>query len=208
MNLNTVSKIGLVVVAAGLSWIIGSEGADWPGTLLVAGGVALAFGPDLVATIGSRRRGRRWLAERVEGWEASIVHVEDVHHLLLRLTPPPDEAEDSSIGCVVRMPDGTEAEALEFVWHPPGSYVSPGESPAREQSNVIPPQRVKVGEKCNDYYYVMFPDSFRVFGGNIHLGRLDAGRYIVTWSRDHGFGRQTLRRCTFAIDSNGLFAEE
>jgi hypothetical protein len=67
MNLNTVSKIGLIVIAAGLSWIIGSEGADWPGTLPVAGGVALAFGPDLAATIGSRRRGRRWLAERVEG---------------------------------------------------------------------------------------------------------------------------------------------
>ena len=28
MNLNTLSKIGLVVIAAGLSWIIGSEGAD------------------------------------------------------------------------------------------------------------------------------------------------------------------------------------
>jgi hypothetical protein len=54
----------------------------------------------------------------------------------------------------------------------------------------------------------MFPDSFRVFGGNVRLGRLDPGTYIVTWSRDHGFGRQILRRCTFAIDSNGLFSEE
>jgi len=208
MNLNTLSKIGLVVIAAGLSWIIGGRGADWPGAVLVAGGVALAFGPDLAATIGSRRRGRRWLAERVQGWEASIVHVEDVHHLLLRLTPPPAEPEDSSIGCVVRMPDGIEAEALELVWHPPGSYVPPGGSPVSEQSNVVPPKRVKAEGKWNDYYYVMFPDSFRVFGGNARLGRLDPGRYIVTWSRDYGFGRQILRRCTFAIDCNGLFADE
>jgi hypothetical protein len=208
MNLNTVSKIGLVVIAAGLSWIIGSGGADWPGALLVAGGVTLAFGPDLAATIGARRRGRRWLAQGVEGWEASIVHVEDVHHLLLRLTPPPSEPEDSSIGCQVRMPDGMEAEAGELVWPPPGSYVwsPPGGSPAREQSNVVPPQRGKAEEKGKDYYHVMFPDSFRVAFGS--LDRLDSGTYIVTWSRDHGFGRQILRRCMFAIDSNGLFSEE
>jgi hypothetical protein len=114
-----VSKIGLVVIAAGLSWIIGSGEADWPGALLVVGGVTLAFGPDLAATIGARRRGRSWLAERVEGWEASIMHVEDVHRLVLRLTPPPGEPEDSSIGCAVRMPDGIEAEALELVWPSP-----------------------------------------------------------------------------------------
>ena len=64
MSLDTLSKIGLVVIAAGLSWIIGSGGADWPGALLVAGGVALAFGPDLAPNIGSRRRGAAgWLNE-------------------------------------------------------------------------------------------------------------------------------------------------
>jgi hypothetical protein len=193
------SKIGLVVIAAGLSWIIGSEGADWPGALVVAGGVALAFGPDLAATIGSRRRGRRWLAEGVEGWGASIVHVENVHQLLLRLTPPPAEPEDSSIGCEVRLPGGSEAEASEYIaWPLPGTT----------ESHVRLPGSTKTNGKVNDYYFVMFPNSFRVFGGIAHLDRLDPGTYIVTWSRDHGFGRQTLRRCTFAIDSNGLFAEE
>jgi hypothetical protein len=47
------------------------------------------------------------------------VHVEDIHHLLLRLTPPPDEPEDSSIGCEVQMP---------VAWRPrrPSSSGSPG----------------------------------------------------------------------------------
>jgi hypothetical protein len=88
------------------------------------------------------------------------------------------------------------AEALEGDFYPlPGSM----------HSNVVPPGQVKA---TADYYYVMFPNSFRSFGGLQRLGRLDPGTYIVTWSRDHGFGRQILRRCTFAIDSSGLFAKE
>jgi hypothetical protein len=60
------------------------------------------------------------------------VHVEDIHHLLLRLTPPPDEPEDSSIGCVVQMPDGMEAEAPEFVWQPRGRMGLPEDRPPRD----------------------------------------------------------------------------
>lgn len=128
------------------------------------------------------------------------MHVEDVHQLLLRLTPPPAEPEDSSIGCAVRLPNGTEAEAAESVWE-----VAPLRF--KTESLVVPPQHVKTGEKWNDYYFAMFPNSFRTWGAT-RLDRLDPGTYIVTWSRDHGFGRQILRRCIFAIDSDGLFAEE
>jgi hypothetical protein len=197
--LTTLSKIGLVLVAAGLSWVAG-PGADLPGWLIAGTGVVLAFGPDLTAKQANRRHRRRLLAERVAGWEAEIVHVKDISHLLLRLTPPTTEEVDSSIGCQVLLPDGDEAEASQYVaaWMPTGEM----------QSNVVPPHQVKAEGKWNDYYYVMFPDSFRILGGIARLGHLPPGDYIVTWSRDHGFGRQILRRCTFAIENNGLFAEE
>jgi len=104
----------------------------------------------VTAWFGKRIRYRRWLAEGVEGWEASIVHVKDVHHLLLRLTPPLGGREDSSIGCEVRLPDGSEAEASEHIpWPLPGTT----------ESKVRLPGSTKTNGKVNDYFFVMFPDS-------------------------------------------------
>jgi hypothetical protein len=150
--------------------------------------------PELTAKQANRRHRRRLLAEGVAGWEAEIVHVEDISHLLLRLTPPTNEEVDSSMGCQVLLPDGDEAEASQFI-APTGDM----------QSNVVPPHQFRAEGKWNDYYYAMFPDSFRTLGGIARLGPLPPGTYIVTWSRDHGFGRQTLRRCTFEIDRSGAF---
>jgi hypothetical protein len=190
---DTLSKIGLVLVAAGLSWIAG-PGADWPGWVIAAVGVTLAFGRDLFATVAKKRDRHRQLAERVPGWEARIIHVEDVSKLLLTLTPPPSEPVDSTINCKVELPDGFRvADAREV----PLPYRD-------DKSYVFPPRSVKSNGKWNEFYLALFPDNFRV--GLSALGRLSPGEYVVTWSRDRGFGRETLRRCTFEIDRHGTFS--
>jgi hypothetical protein len=77
--MTTLSKIGLVLVAAGLSWIAGL-GSDWVGVVITGIGVILAFGPDLTSKVAARRRGRYFLNEGVAGWDAGIEHVENVSH--------------------------------------------------------------------------------------------------------------------------------
>jgi hypothetical protein len=191
---DTLSKIGLVLVAAGLSWIAG-PGADWPGWVIAAVGVTLAFGRDLFGAAAKKRDRHRELAERVPRWEAGIIHAEDVSKLLLTLTPPPSEPVDSTINCEVELPDDFRVAEAREVPLPP--YRD-------DKSFVVPPGSVKSNGKWNEYYLVLFPDNFRA--GLSALGRLSPGEYVVTWSRDHGFGRQTLRRCTFKIDRHGTLS--
>jgi hypothetical protein len=125
------------------------------------------------------------------------VHVEDIHHLLLRLTPPLAEREDSSIGCEVRLPDDSEAEASQYIAWP---------LPGKTESNVVPPQRVKAEGKWKTSTTSCFPThSAYSEEPSTLIGSIRA--YIVTWSRDHDFGRQRLRRCTFTIDLHGSFSE-
>lgn len=63
-GLNTLAKIGLVLAAAGLSIVAGTEAALL-GWLAFGLGVVFAFGPDLVAFVRPRAQRRRDLAERV-----------------------------------------------------------------------------------------------------------------------------------------------
>lgn len=134
-GVSTLSKVGLVLIAAGLSWMAG-VGADWPGLALMGVGVILAFGPDLLTIIASRRRRRRDLAEGVVGWEAGFQHVKDISKLILTLTPPPSSQVDSSVGCEVELPDGDVAEAAQFV----AEYPDP-----RMESTIISPENGEVG---------------------------------------------------------------
>lgn len=54
----------------------------------------------------------------------------------------------------------------------------PGPLPGRTESKVRRPGSTKTNGKVNEYYYAMFPDSFR--WGFATLGSLSPGVYIVT----------------------------
>jgi hypothetical protein len=176
--MDTLSKVGVVLIAAGLS-VLPGDGADWPGWLLVGFGIALAFGPDLARLYAPRARRRRELAERIPGWEAHIQD-EGVGKLILTLTPPMDEKIDSTLSCEVQLPDGV----------------------AMPRHDVRTPGSSGVNGTWNDYYFIVFPDGFHDVNGT----PLAPGEYTVMWTRFHGFGRQVLRRVSFTIDRRGTFS--
>jgi hypothetical protein len=172
----TVSKLGLIVVAAGFSVVGGGGRALW-GWLLVAVGVILGFGPDILGFAGPRLRRRRELAEGVSGWDSKVANVREAQTISLTLHPPSDEEEDRSVSCEVRLPGGGATTPQQDIgW--PGTAGHEG--------------------VWNDYYVLFFPDGFHNVGAP-----LPAGEYVVTWSRTHGMGRQVLRRSTFEIDKHG-----
>ena len=175
-TVTTLSKIGLVLIAGGLS-IVAGTGAAWLGWLAFGVGLVLAFGPDLVGLVAPRLHRRRELAERVPGWEWSFGREEGVGLLVLRLTPPSTEEVDPSVTCDVRLPDGEK------------------KTPSRA---IVMPQMLSTSGTWNPYYFVVFPDGFQDVGAP-----LPPGEYIVTWSRSSEFGRQTLRRLAFTIDHHG-----